>query len=205
MFNRTQKFFVLSLLFLTGPGLVATAQAQLDHTGTWNLTTVTYLPNEDLPCDYAGQAVITQVGTTITGTAELTLTSGPATCPSEMSAKVTGVATDSGVELGLLLGGSLGEATFCSNSDKLCALPSGQPSKAAQAGNDTIEADAMSLAGPFSVTEGTYAGQTGNWSAIMVEAFSSLPVPTLAFYGALVFILMLLLIGGLSLRREPHT
>ena len=195
-----QKLMMLIVLVFMGSAVTPSAWAQVDYSGTWNLTTQTLLPDFNDPCLYEGTAVITQNGTALTGTASLTLTSGPGACPSNMSAQVTGSVQNVGVVLGLLLDGQLGEAQFSSRG----AAPGMMQS--ANGGTDKVKADGMSLAGSFDVTVGPHAGQTGSWSAMMVAMMDDLPIPTLAFYGGLVLVLLLVAVGGFRIRRRhlPH-
>lgn len=201
VFDYGRKLFVFMTLILTGSAMVSTALAQVDYSGVWTLTTVTTLPDETLPCNYEGTAVITQVGTALSGQAELTLTSGPGACPSEMSAQVTGVVNGTEVELGLLLGGQFGEATFTSVSRPLVNASS-EAHISAQSGGPVAKPEAVNLNGPFNVTKGAFAGQGGNWNAVFKAGFSIAIIPTLAYYGALIFGILLLAIGGFRLRRR---
>ena len=202
----TRKLLMLMVLVLMGSVVTSSVCANVDYSGTWNLTTQTQLPDPDTqtqlsdsndPCIFDGTALITQDGTVLTGTASLTRTSGPGACPSDLTAEVTGSVLKNNVVLGLLLGGQLGEATFTSPA---------APNMMQSANGDTgkVKADGMSLAGGFEVTKGDFMGQTGSWGAMMVAKMDDFPIPTLAFYGGLTLVLLLLVMGGFRIRRRHH-
>jgi len=197
MSGFSRQFMVLIVLVFIGSTVTSSAWAQVDYSGTWNLETQTLLPDSIDPCLYSGTAEIIQAGNDLSGTASLTLTSGPGACPSEMTAAVSGVVRNGNIELGLLLGGQLGEATFYSQG----AAPAVVQSDAGV--RKTVKNGGMTLDGAFDVTEGPYAGQTGAWSAIMAAMMiDERPIPTLAFYGLLLLVAVLVAAGGLSLRRR---
>lgn len=193
----TQKLLMLMILVIMGSAVTSSVWAQVDYSGTWNLSTQTQLPDSNEPCIFEGTALITQNGTELTGTASLTLTSGPGACPSDMTAEVVGSVQRDIVVLGLLLGGQLGEAQFTSQV---------APAIMQSADSDTskVKAEGMSLAGTFDVTVGPYSGQSGSWAAMIAAKMDDFPIPTLAFYGGLVLILLLVVMGAFRIRRRYH-
>ena len=197
MSDFSRQLLLLMVLVFMGSTVTSNVWAQVDYSGTWGLDATTYLPDEMQPCEYSGTAIISQNGADLSGTASLTLTSGPGACPSEMTAAVSGVVRSGNIELGLLLGGQLGEATFYSQGAAPAVVQSG-----AGVGK-TVENGGMSLGGSFNVTVGPYAGQVGSWSAMMAAMMvDEQPIPTLAFYGLLMLVLVLVVAGGFSLRRR---
>ena len=187
------KFAILITFLLAGHVLVSNAWAQVDYSGVWDLTTSTYIPDLDTmePCEYTGTALIVQNGDILKGTASLTLVSGPGACPSEMTAEVSGQVDGEDIEWGLLLDQQLGEATFYTKGSRLDAAADGPAADPAP----------MSLAGGFDVTQGPYAGQSGNWTAAFAMVIESTQVPTLAFYGLLLPVAVLLSVGFVRFRR----
>jgi len=175
----------LAALLLLSLSLTAQAQGLPDLAGTWSLTTDTLLPDENLRCTFNGQAIVTQVSIDLAGQASLTLLDGPTACPMEMTASLTGRLTSTGVEVGMLMGGQLGEAAFSGDFNP----------------NDT----SPTLMGGFDVTSGPFLGQFGNFEArlpLLPTDPSVNPIPTLAFYGVLLLILTILIIGGFNLSRH---
>jgi len=197
MSSCVRRVMMLIVLVITGSMVTSTAYAQVDYSGTWNLETQTFLPDSNDPCVYSGTAEITQNGDVLVGTASLTLTSGPGACPSEMTAEVNGRVEGGDIQMGLLLGGQLGEATFYTQGVLASSVQS-----VTNAGEKVMNGD-MSLEGGFDVTAGQFTGQTGSWSAIMAAMMiDERPIPTLAFYGLLALVLVFVTVGGISLRRR---
>jgi hypothetical protein len=143
--------------------------------GTWTMDTTVDLPQDGGTCVYAGDCRMHRDGDDLSGTVDLTLVSGPAECPKEMTAALDGIVEGDSVA-GTLSGGELGMADF--DGDE---------------GN--------SLSGAFTATAGPFAGSSGTWSA---QRQSVLAIPTLAGVGLAVLALALLAGGGWMLRRPRH-
>ncbi len=159
---------------------VAGAQTVPDLTGTWDLTSQVTIPGEELPCNYSGQAMITQNGTEISGTAQQSFVSGPASCPAEMAASLSGYfdGTRQMVVLnGSLMGGQLGTLYF-----------SGDISRDQGGG------------GSFGVETGPFAGAGGSWSALLRQQLEA--IPALTPLGLTLLVVLLLGLGALLLRRR---
>lgn len=175
---------ILAVALLLATSGIAAAQVP-DFSGTWELTSQLTIPAQTpqlgAPCDFEGSAVITQDGSDLGGTADLTLVSGPMECPAQMSAEVSGtVGPQGGVMLGgSLLGGNLGTAFFDGTGDP-------------QAG----------LGGTAAVETGPFGGANGTWAAVLGRP-SILEIPTLTAFG-LVLLIGLLAVSALYLvRRRP--
>lgn len=172
----------VAALLLALPLLLAAvpAAAQVpDLSGTWQLDTTAELPNDGGTCIFQGQAQVTQDGTDLGGTATLTLVGGPAACPPVMMADLGGeVSGDGCIEVGLLLGGNLGEASF-----------TGCPGEA----EDSLE-------GSYEVTSGPFAGTVGNWIAVVGR--NVLAIPTLSAVGVAALVVLLMLSGAWIARRR---
>jgi len=166
----------VGVLFTATP---ASAQTPIpDLSGQWLLSADVLLEGETVPCHFEGLANIMQDGTMLSGNVTLGLITGPAACPPEMSAMLSG-----GIELGtqvLLfgqLGGDLGTLDF---SGQISPNPGG--------------------GGDFIVRQGMFAGAMGVWAAQMVE--SVLQIPTLTAVGLTLLTLLLLGVGTLLLRHS---
>jgi hypothetical protein len=171
----------LTLLLFLGVSAMALAQVP-DYSGRWDMSTTAALPNNGGTCMFEGVANVMQNGTDLTGTVVLMLVGGPAACPMEMMADLMGqIGTSGCVELGVLLGGQLGEASF-----------SGCP-------GDVMN----SLVGNFDVTAGPFGGGDGGWSAMLARQFV-IEIPTLSIVGLAALAVLLLVLGALLLHRR-HT
>lgn len=181
--SRRPNAVMIVLALTTALGLGGAALAQVpvpDYSGNWMLNTTVILPNDGGTCVFEGMANVIQDGMGLGGTATLMLVNGPAACPMEMMASLSGQVDGNGcLTLGLLLGGQLGEATF-----------TGCPGDAPD-----------SLAGRFSVEMGPFAGATGSWSAVRA-APSVLEIPTVSALGLTGFVMLLLVAGALLLRNH---
>lgn len=179
-----RRFRVAALFLLALPVLLvatpAAAQAPPpDYSGTWSLSTTAELPDDGGTCIFEGTAQVTQDGTDLAGTANLSLINGPPDCPPAMMADLDGEVEDDGcIELGLLLGGNFGEASF-----------TGCPGEAA----DT-------LVGSFQVTSGPFEGGGGTWTAVI--GASVLAIPTLSALGLAALVVLLMLTGAWIARRR---
>ncbi len=172
---RPAAYAVTLLLIVTA----ASAQTVPDLTGTWELSSQVQLSDVAGPCVFAGQATITQDGTEIFGTANQALVSGPAACPAEMMANLSGY-FDVGRQQVVLTGslsGDLGATSF-----------SGQISRDQGGG------------GSFAVTQGPFAGVSGSWAARLRQQLEA--IPALTPVGLTVLVLLVLGIGALLLRRR---
>jgi hypothetical protein len=172
----------LSLLFFALPATAGLPPA--DVAGIWDLHAETGVPNPDgggVPpiCEFEGTAQISQDGSTISGSAALALIDGPADCPMELSATVAGNVAGDTVEMGLLMGGNLGTASF-----------SGSPGDFP----DTLQ-------GPVDVDSGPFAGVAGFWDATRGAA-PGLDIPTLGTVGLAVLVGLLLAAATMLLRRR---
>jgi len=156
-------------------GLAASAAAQApDVSGTWKISTNADLPAGGGTCVFSGQAMIEQMGPSISGTPVLKLVSGPAACPPIMSASLTGTVDEKGCINGMLSSGPLGTSYFscCPNEEGGCS---------GEFGNET----------------GPYAGGGGTFLAVMVEV-----IPTLSAIGLIALTILVLAVGGWMLRRR---
>lgn len=175
---------VAALLLITLPALLAATPAAAqapppEYSGTWSLSTTAELPDDGGTCIFEGTAQVTQDGTDLGGTANLSLINGPPDCPPAMMADLDGEVGDDGcIELGLLLGGNFGEASF-----------TGCPGEAV----DT-------LVGSFQVTSGPFEGGGGTWTAVM--GASVLAIPTLSALGLAALVVLLMLSGAWIARRR---
>lgn len=178
----------VSIMLLIGvavlvPAAPATAQGAPvpDLAGQWLLSTDVLLEGETVPCHFEGLARIMQDGTELSGEVTLGLVTGPAACPPEMTAQLSG-GLEIGTEVYLFgqLGGDLGALNF---SGQISPNPGG--------------------GGDFNVTQGMYMGLTGTWAAELLE--SVLQIPTLTAVGLTLLTLLLLGAGALLLRHATST
>ena len=95
-------------------------------------------------CAFRGAANVTQAGSQFSGDISVNAISGPSSCPQSMSASLSGLVRENQVEMGAIMGGQLGEASF----------------------SGTATADGI-LGGTFSVTRGQFTGNQGTWKAIL--------------------------------------
>ncbi len=187
---------VASFLLVFSGFLTITAFAQPDVSGTWALQTTAQLSDENEPCLFSGTARVVQVGSRINGPAQLFLDSGPAACPAEMMAQLTGTVGPQGLS-GTLNGGDLfGVASF-----------QGQVNAGGVSLQGTIEFQRRAGAGPapgggatggFSVTSGPFSGGMGTWDAQLTEVMG-IPVLTAA---GVAFLTALILLSTIWLLRR---
>lgn len=186
---------LLAACSLALPIAVAEGQAAIpDVSGAWTLDLSASLPDDEVPCVFTGSAVITQSGDQVTGPADLTLASGPAACPGEMTGTLTGT-----VFLGQLgeptvngvIEGALGEAAVEGTFTTAMVAAAGLLAAALPMQEPT------SGGGSMSVTTGPFAGTGGTWSAA-----AAAPVPTLAPLALTALVLLLLAAGFFVLRRQ---
>lgn len=156
--------------------------AQILYSGNWTLNTTFSLP-QDGTCVFSGDADVAQQGTSLTGTANLSLVEGGDGCPPSMSANFSALVGPAGELLsGLMFSEEFGSSSF-----------EGSLSRAPGASGTTT------------VTQGPYAGTTGTWSA-QLGGIPVVAVPTLGVLG-LASLIVLLIGSGLLLlrRRSPQT
>lgn len=165
---------------------VVWAQAE-DLSGLWTLEASGLLLGSQEPCTFQGTAQVTQTGSEISGTAELSLIAGPAACPAEMTAAITGVLEGDQIS-GNLLGGNLGEATFTGS------LGAGAVAVAARA--------VSGVQGGYDVTQGPFAGVAGSWAALFRGGQARFAIPTLGVWTLLLLATLLLAAGAWVLRRR---
>jgi hypothetical protein len=174
----------LSLLALSLSGQGGTP----DLSGDWTLQATAFLPpglgGTGGSCTFEGTADVGQDGTSLSGDAALTLVDGSMGCPDQMDASLTGEVIDNQVNMGMLMG-QLGETTFNGTLG---------PNLALQGGGNT-------LSGTMSVTAGPFAGSTGTWSGVQGTA-PVVEVPALSAVGLALLVAILLLVGGVLLRRR---
>lgn len=173
--------FALSLLFLALPATAGLPP--MDVAGLWDLHAETAVPpteGDGVPpiCEFEGTAQISQDGTSISGSAALALIDGPVDCPMELSAAVSGDVDGDTIQMGLLMGGNLGTASF-----------SGSPGDFP----DT-------LAGPMDVSSGPFVGVSGFWDA--TRGAPGLDIPTLGTVGLILLVGLLLAAATVLLRRR---
>jgi len=177
--------FVSSML--AGGNLWAQAQTP-DVSGAWTLEVTGLLPDQNVACTFQGTAQVVQNGDTISGTAQLTLVSGPEGCPAEMLAEISG-SWDGETLFGTLEGGDLGTASFTGSV--------GAPKAAGVATRASVPA----VQGTYDVTLGGFQGTMGTWAAaIMVGA--QISIPTLGAWALLLLATLLLGTGVWVLRRR---
>jgi hypothetical protein len=167
---------VLATLVVSAPP--AAAQGAPSYAGHWLVDATFDLPDVGT-CIYQGTIDVMQDGTALSGTLVLTLVSGPMACPAEMMASLAGTAGPGGVELGMLLGGDLGQASFSGDRD---------PKSGALMGGSMVQ-------------EGPYAGTAGTWMAVLARQ-SVIEIPTLTALGLAALVTLLLAAGAWILRRR---
>ncbi|MDY7092653.1 MAG: IPTL-CTERM sorting domain-containing protein [Acidobacteriota bacterium] len=171
----------LSLLFLALPATAG--EPTIDVAGLWNLHAETAVPSPEgdgVPpiCEFEGTAQISQDGTSISGSAALGLIDGPVDCPMELAATVTGDVVGDTVQMGLLMGGNLGTASFSGSEGDF---------------PDT-------LVGNMDVSSGPFAGISGFWDA--TRGAAGLDIPTLGTVGLVLLVGLLLAAATVLLRRR---
>jgi hypothetical protein len=177
------------LLMLALPPVAARAQS-VDLTGAWaiQMQTVTTTAGTKAvvrpSCGFQGDAVVSQSGSALTGNMTVTQNS-TVSCPSSMSASLTGTVTGNTVSMGAVMGvGTLGQASFTG----IVAA------RAAGTGNG--------ITGSFSVTGGPFTGTGGTFSATRL-ATTAATVPALGGRGMTVLALLLLAAAIAVLWRRP--
>ena len=181
----------LALAAALAPALLAAPAASgqpapADVSGAWDLETSVFLGQVPVPeglpdCEYQGSAQVTQGGSDLGGTSNLTLVSGDGECPAEMSADIDGQVVGTELQLGMLMGGQLGTAQWSG------------------AVGPQLEGEG-GAGGDFTVDSGPFAGAVGTWSAVQGEP-SALVIPTLTTVGVVVLVALLLGAAALLLRR----
>ncbi|MCB1036285.1 MAG: IPTL-CTERM sorting domain-containing protein [Acidobacteria bacterium] len=150
-----------------------------DVHGPWLLEASASLPTaEGVFCDFEGTAQILQDGTVINGDANLMLVNGPDGCPMEMSAQLSGIAADGAINMGVLMGGNLGEADFQGSAGDVVGT----------------------LQGSFQAINGPFGGSNGSWLARRQE--SVVAIPTLSDWGLVLMAVLLFLAGSLFMLRR---
>ena len=163
-----------ALLFgLSAAGLIP----NITVSGPWTLQATIDIP-EIAVCEYSGTAQITQEGSSFSGTAELSLDSGGETCPAELSADISGTVAGESIEMGVLMGGGLGTATFTGSLLKA---------------SGPLQGTAMVDSGPFD-------GATSTWAATPAAAVMAIPV--LGPWGTAALVGLLFLAGLFLLLRQ---
>jgi hypothetical protein len=160
--------------------LPATARAQgFDLTGSWTIQMLTSIPPETRSaavaagCAFQGTANVTQTGSQLSGGMLVDMTSGGTSCPSGMSATLSGDVTGNRVDMGVAVGGgSLGQASFVGTATAAVAN------------------DPSTMSGTFSATSGPFTGTNGTWSATRLAPATS--VPTLGVKGLALLAVLLL-------------
>lgn len=177
-----------TLLTLAMQAAAAHAQS-IDLSGTWAIQMQTRPPAGTKAvvganCGFQGDAVVGQSGSALTGNMTVTQSSD-ASCPSSMSASLTGTVTGNTVNMGAVMGmAALGQASF---TGIVAARPAGT-------GNG--------ITGTFSVTSGPFTGTGGTFSATRL-ATTAAGVPALGWRGMTVLALLLLAAAIAILSRRP--
>jgi hypothetical protein len=159
------------------PALAAHAQG-LDVTGSWSIRMSVHPPEGPGPfpfeCDFQGTANVFQTGSQFSGDISVGQTSGVMTCPSSMSATLTGDVTGSQVSMGVAMGGgAFGTANFTGNVSTAAARGAG-----------------TTMSGTFMVTGGPFSGYGGTWNATQLAPVAA--VPALGAKGLAALALLLL-------------
>lgn len=184
---RALTRLLLTAALLVALPAVAPAGETIDLSGQWEITAevfpVQQQPQEggQTPCSFAGTADITQDGSEFGGTAELELLDGPAECPLEMDADVSGAIDEGGNVEAAMLDGQLGTAFFSGTFGIVDEIE----------GGGTVDTET----GPF-------GGSSGTWSAALgappVQA-----IPTLTGLGLIGLVVLLAVSALLVVRRRP--
>lgn len=175
LYARSHRFSLLLAVALLAAAPALHAQ---DLSGSWLMDTNANIPDEAEPCVYSGACVMSQTGSDLTGTVDLSLVSGPPDCAAEMTAAIDGVVD--GDDVFGTLSGQAGEATFEGSRSN-------------------------SFVGSFSATEGPFAGGTGDWLAVRPSVHVT-EIPTLTGAGLTLLVLALLAGGAWVLRgRRDET
>jgi hypothetical protein len=159
-----------------------------DLSGTWDLQSTFFLPTGlggMGTCTFQGSADVGQNGTTLSGDATQSLVDGGTACPAEMDGTLTGEVSGNQVSMGMVMGGDLGESDFIGTLAANLAL---------QGGGNTVS-------GTTTVTSGPFAGATGTFDAVQ-GTVPVVEVPASSTVGLVVLVAILLVVGGLLLRRR---
>lgn len=172
---------ILLVLVLLSP-TAARAQAGVTVSGPWTLQAEITLPQGagegQTPCTFTGGAEVDQDNEgAFTGTASLNLDSGPAECPQQVSADVSGTVDGTSIN-GMLSGGNLGDAFF----------------------DGSVVAEALTLNGTIGVETGPFGGAGGTWSGLL--GGSAQAIPTLDAVGLVLLALLLVGLGWMVLARR---
>lgn len=169
LLTRARGFCLLFAIALLAAAPALHAQ---DLSGEWLMDTNANIPDEAEPCVYSGACLMEHTGNDLTGTVDLSLVSGPADCPAEMTAALFGVVD--GDDVFGTLEGPAGEATFEGSR-------------------------ANSFVGSFVATEGDFTASTGDWLAVRPLVHVT-EIPTLSGAGLTLLVLALLAGGAWVLR-----
>ncbi len=171
-------WLLLFLCVIVGP--TAANAAEVNVTGTWNVTVMTNIaltaPNtsssDQVFCEWKGLMTLTQTGTDFTGSMMLNLVTGP--CPATLSGAVQGSLSGSGSGFFISFGlasGEFGQVSF----------------------DGIVSVDGQSAAGPWTSQE-----ESGTWSAQKIRTAA----PTLSGSGLATLFGLLLAAGALSAGRR---
>ena len=166
---------VLVLVTALAASPAAAQTSPPDYSGTWTFSATATLPDASV-CTFRSLAEVDQDGTSLSGTAHLTLIEpAPDSCPAQVMGQVTAeVAGDGCLQSGMFEGGPVfGMASF-----------DGCP----QSG----------LPGAFSVETGPFAGTTGSWTIPRSQP----GVPALSTTGLTTVFGLILLAGLWIIRRR---
>ena len=182
---RLSKLVLVGLIGLTVAGI--TTAGLVDLSGGWDLSMQMNLAGsgdagDGIVCVYSGTTDVVQDGSSLSGDASYVLEQGGDGCPSELLGSYTGVITTSGIEMGAIMGGNLGTATFTG----FFFLPFGT--------------DGLGVVGDVSVTSGPFAGSSGSWGAS--RGLPPINVPTLGTSVLPILALTILTLGVVALRRR---
>jgi len=189
--------FAASIIIV--PAATAFAQAAPPSiAGTWALHAEVTPEGEEVPCIFEGTTTLAQEGTAVNGPATLSLVSGPASCPAELSGTLDGTVgigrigetTVSGTIKG---SAPAGDADFSGTFSPVVVSIASPRALVAMA--LAMQAP-MSGSGSISVGTGPFAGAGGTWMA------SAPAVPMLNPLGLLLLVALLLLAGYIALRRQ---
>ncbi|MDP9122031.1 MAG: hypothetical protein M3O15_11825 [Acidobacteriota bacterium] len=141
MSTRASVSITTSVLLL----LSATAGAKtIDWSGDWALQFQTG------SCAFNGTATVNQDGSAVSGNISVRLTTGPSFCPPSMSASMRGSVQGTDINMGAVVGGQLGTASFLGTAS-----------------------DPTTLGGTLSVVSGPFNGMSGTWGAVKACASSA--------------------------------
>lgn len=190
----------LTLSLMTWPLVAQTGLA-----GAWSIQMNAYLPDAQVPCVFQGTLDLSTTKSSWTGPMTVSLLSGPAGCPAQMSG-ICIANLDGNIVTGTLSSDTFGSATF--SGSLVPASTAGGSGPTAMRGELTAANQKAQATGPLttgpagslSVTQGGYAGVGGTWSAARL---SIIQIPTLARGGvALLVVLILAAATAILLRRR---